>query len=150
MRGIDGGGHPAIGAGAAGGDDARVHRSAAERGGMITSWLLQLLVLLALVGLVVYEILAVVVTSARIDETAREVARAARDEYRAAGSLDRASAVATLVAATYDAEVVDVSEDGDGLVIELSKQAPTLLVHRIGAFGDLTTARASSRVVRGP
>jgi hypothetical protein len=121
-----------------------------DSGDIITSWLVQLLVFLAVVAFVAFEVISVVVTNVRLDETAREVARAARDEYRAVHSLDRATSVAEEVAATYDAEVVTVTEDGDELVVELHKQAPTLVIHRIGVLDDLTTASATSRIGRTP
>lgn len=128
----------------------RSSRWSAERGDIIGSWLLQLLVFLAVVAFVAFEVITVVVTSVRLDETAREVARAARDEYRAVRSLDRTTAVAAEVAAAHGAEVVAVTEDGDDLVVELRKQAPTLVVHRIGVLDDLTMANATSRLGRTP
>jgi hypothetical protein len=128
----------------------RSGRLSAERGDIIGSWLLQLLVFLAVVAFVAFEVITVVVTTVRLDETAREVARAARDEYRAVRSLDRSTAVAAEVAAAHGAEVVGVTEDGDDLVVELRKQAPTLVIHRIGVLDDLTTANATTRLGRTP
>ena len=121
-----------------------------ERGGIITGWLLQMLVILGLVSLVAYELLSVVVTNVSLDDTARQVARATRDEYRASGSLDTATLTAHAVAEVHDARVVEVVEDGDELVVELERDAPTLLVHRVPALEDRATATASVRVERAP
>jgi hypothetical protein len=125
----------------------RVRRGADdERGDIITSWLLQLLVFLAVVAFVVYEVIAVVATTISLDDAAREVARAARDEYRADRSLDRATDAAEQVAELRDAQVVAVEEEGGELVVTVTRVAPTLVVHRIGPLAELAQVNATSRV----
>ena len=120
--------------------------SSSEAGDIITGWLFRLLAFLAVVAFVALEIGTVVVANFSLDDTAREVARAARDEYRGERSLDRATQVAADVAERRDAEVVAVVEDGDDLVIELRKRAPTVVVHRIGPLEEFTKVTASSRI----
>jgi hypothetical protein len=124
--------------------------SPGERGDVITSWLLRLVVTMAVLGLLTYEALAIVVTGVALDDSAREVARAARDEYRGARSLDRATTIAGAVAGTHGAQVTSVTEDGDALVIDLQKSAPTLVVHHLGPFEGLRTASASARIRWAP
>ena len=121
-------------------------RRADELGGIIGGWLLQLVAFLAVLAFVAYEFISVMVTNVSLDDTAREVARAARDEYRVGRSIDVATATATEAAAVRDARVIDVFTDGEDLVIELERVAPTLVIHRIGAFQDLATANTSARV----
>jgi hypothetical protein len=113
-----------------------------ERGDILWSWLVRLCLVMAVLSLVTYEVVSVAVSTVALDDRAREVARAARDEYR----VERASATATEVARTHGAEVTAVTEDGDLLVIELEKQAPTLIVHRLGPLDELTTTTATSRI----
>jgi hypothetical protein len=117
-----------------------------ERGDVIASWLLRLVVTMAVLGLLAYEVLSIVVTEVALDDSAREVARATRDEYRGARSLDRATTIAVAVARTHGAEVTSVTEDGDALVIDLQKSAPTLVIHRLGPLGDVRTTSASARI----
>jgi hypothetical protein len=117
-----------------------------ERGDILWSWLVRLCLVMAVLSLVTYEVVSVAVSTVALDDRAREVARAARDEYRVERSLERASATATEVARTHGAEVTAVTEDGDLLVIELEKQAPTLIVHRLGPLDELTTTTATSRI----
>jgi hypothetical protein len=129
---------------------AREGRLGGERGDIITSWLVQLLVFLAVVAFVAYEVVAVVATTISLDDTAREVARAARDEYRAERSLERATTAAAEVAELRDVELVAVQEEDDELVVTLSRLAPTLVVHRIGPLEELARVSASSRVGWAP
>lgn len=117
-----------------------------ERGDIVVAWLVRLCLVMALIATLTYEVLSVTVSTVSLDNNAREVARAARDEYRVDRSLQRASRTAAEVARTHGAELTAVTEDGDMLVIDLQKQAPTLFVHRLGVLDDVTTANATSRI----
>ena len=121
-----------------------------ERGEIITGWLLRIVLTVAVLGLVVYEVLAVVVSTVALDDNAREVARAARDAYRVEQSLDDAVEAAQEVADLHDADVTALEEDGEELVISLGQQAPTLLVHRIGPLEDITRVTVTTRVAWQP
>lgn len=125
-------------------------RGADESGGIISSWLIQLLVFLAVLSLVAYEVISVLVTSVSLDDTAREVARATRDEYRVARSIEVATATAVEVAAVRDARVLEVTEEDNDLVVRLQRDAPTLVIHRIGPLQDLTKVTTSARVAWAP
>ena len=119
-------------------------RATGERG-EISSWLLQLLIVLAIVGLIVYEAVALAITAVRVDDLAREVARSARDEYRAEQSLASARAVAEEAAGEEEATVVTLETDEDALIVTLEKDANTLVVHRIGPLADRLTPTATRR-----
>jgi hypothetical protein len=121
-----------------------------ERGGIITGWLVQMLAILAVIGLIVYEVVSIMVTSVTADDSAREVARAARDAYRVEQSIEQAEQSALEVAETRDVAVTSVGEDDGFLVVEVERQAPTLLVHRIGPLEELATTNAQSRVRWAP
>lgn len=120
--------------------------AADELGGIIGGWLLQLVVFMGILALVAYEVLSVVVTGVSLDDTAREVARTARDEYRMNRSIDVATVTANETAAVRDARVIDVIQDGDDLIIELERDAPTLVIHRVGALQHLATVDTAARV----
>jgi hypothetical protein len=117
-----------------------------ECGGIVGGWLLQMVVILGLIGLVLFEVLSVVVATVSLDDVAREVARATRDEYRVNRSIDAATATAETIASSRDARVTDVVTDDDDLVIGLERDSPTLLVHRIGPLQDLATPSTSARI----
>jgi hypothetical protein len=125
-------------------------RRADESGDIIGGWLLQLVVFLAVLAFIAYEVISVVVTNISLDDTAREVARAARDEYRVARSIDVATASAGETAAARDARIVEVTQHGDDLIVELERDAPTLLIHRIGPLQDLSKANTSARITWAP
>lgn len=113
--------------------------------GEISNWLVQMLVVLAIVGLVVYEAVALGFAAVQVDELAREVARVARDEYRAEESLTRARAVAEETAGDEEATVTSFDADEDSLSVTIEKPANTLVVHRIGPLADRLTPSATRR-----
>lgn len=121
-------------------------RSPAAERGDISNWLTQLLVVLAVVGLVIYEVVAVGVTTVSVDDAAREVARAARDTYRSEESLEGATETAEAVAGLRDATVTSVEVEGEELSVTLEKQAGTLVMHRIGPLEGVTTRSSTTQV----
>lgn len=121
-----------------------------ERGGIVTGWLIQMVAILAVIGLIAYEIISIMVSNVSADESAREVARAARDAYRVEQSIQQAETTADEVALTRDVTLIAVTEEDGYLLVEVERDAPTLLVHRIGPMEDLATTTASSRVRWAP
>ena len=121
-----------------------------ESGGIISSWLIQLLIFLAVLSFIAYEGISVLVTNVSLDDTAREVARATRDEYRVARSIEVATDTAVEVAAVHDARVLEVTEEDGDLVVELQRDAPTLVIHRIGPLQHLAKVTTSARVAWAP
>ncbi len=111
--------------------------------GEISSWLAQLLVVVTVVALVIYEAVALAFAAVQVDDLARDVARSARDEYRTEQSLVRAQAVAEETAGAHDAIVTDVQADGDSLRVTIERSANTLVVHRIGPLADRLTPTAT-------
>jgi hypothetical protein len=117
-----------------------------ETGGIITGWLLQIVAFLAVVSLLVFEVVAIGVAHVSLDETAREVARVARDAYRDQRSLDAARAATERALEGRTAELAGLEVEEDEVVLTLTKPARTLLVHRIGPMADLATAETIRRV----
>ena len=118
--------------------------------GAISNWFAQLLIVVVVVGLIIYEAVALAFTTVRVDDLAREVARAARDEYRSEESLDGARTRAEEMAADQEATVVRLDSDGDVLTVTLEKHANTLLVHRIPPLADRLTPTATRRAELRP
>lgn len=112
-----------------------------DRGDIIASWLLPRLAILAVIAVSAYEVLAIGVTAVSADDSAREVARAARDAYRTGGQ-PAAQAAAEEVGLTRGVDLVAVEIDGDDVVAVVDEQARTLLVHQVGFLDGLEhTAR---------
>ena len=111
--------------------------------GEISSWFTQLLVVLAVVGLVIYEAVALAFAAVQVDDVAREVARVARDEYRAEQSLSRARTLAEETAGEQEASVVDLDADDTVLRVTVARSARTLVVHRIDPLAERLTPTAT-------
>lgn len=117
-----------------------------ERGDIISSWLVQLLVLMAVIGLVGYEFLSIAITSLTLDGDAEQVADVASDEYERSEDLDRALEEATAEAERRGTEVSDLHLEDDWVSVTVVKDAPTLVVHRIPGLegvGDVAATRRS-------
>lgn len=122
-----------------------------ESGSALGSWVVQVLLVLAVLGFIGYELIAIGLTTFALDDASREVARAARDAYRSSdGSLDGAMAGAVEAADVHQADVTDVTIDGEDLEVTLTRRAPTFLLHRIGPTEDLTLRTATGRAPLTP
>lgn len=126
---------------------SRVHD---ERGDIITGWLGQLLVVMAVVGLLGYELLSVAITTLTLDGDAEQVVDAAADAYDRAQSRDDALEAAEAEAEQRGAEVVDVVVEEDQLVVTVSRPTPTLIVHRIPGLEGTADVAATRRSRWGP
>jgi hypothetical protein len=122
-----------------------------ESGSALGSWIVQALLVLAVLAFVGYELIAIGLTSFALDDASREVARAARDAYRSSdGSLDGARSGAVEAAELHQADVADVAIDGEDLEVTLTRRAPTVLLDRFGPTEDLTVRTATGRAPLTP
>lgn len=113
-------------------------------------FLVQVVLVLAVLGLAGYEAISIGLTSIAVDDASRQVARAARDAYRSSdASLDRATEAAAEAAGVHQAKVTDVALEGEELTVTLTRHASTLLLHRFEATADLVTRTATGRAPLG-
>ncbi len=119
-----------------------------EDGAIVSGWLVQLLAILLVLGFIGYEGISIAMTHLSLDEDAREVAAAARSAYGGSREAEDAIEAGREVAELQGVVVVDVTETEQPpeVVFDLSKQASTLVIHRIGFLEDMTHARTSRRV----
>ncbi|MFN2586609.1 MAG: hypothetical protein ABR613_00635 [Actinomycetota bacterium] len=134
-------------------DHARLHRD--ERG-LVVAWLVRIVVLLALLGVVVFDAGSIAVNFFTLDGTADEVAvevsTAASTGAAAVPNLqcNRRSRVPACVsvytiARAHGVQVVSASYDQQGVFhVELRRTAETLVVGRVGAIEDWATATATA------
>lgn len=108
--------------------------------------MVQLLVVIAILGVIIFDAVALAVTATRADAAAREVAATARSEYGADQSLASVQASAEDEAAEHDAEVVDLAVEGDELTVTVTMSPNTLVTHRIGPLAERLTPTATSTV----
>ncbi|MBW3658052.1 MAG: hypothetical protein KY457_05400 [Actinobacteria bacterium] len=116
-----------------------------EEGGIVTGWLFQLVLVMAVVGVLGHEAISIGVTSVNLEDDARDVAVAAREAY-GRGDLTAAEEAAAGAADRLGVELLGLEVDDDTLVAEVTKQADTFFVHRIGPLEDLTTPTTRGRV----
>lgn len=121
-----------------------------ERGDIISSWLVQLLVVMALVGLVGYEMLSIAITTLTLDGDAEQVADAAADAYERDQDTDAARRAATDEAGRRGTEVIDLAVEDDVVFVTVSKATPTVLVHRIPGLEGTAEVAATRRSRWGP
>ena len=120
--------------------------ASSERGGIVTGWLVKLVLSLAIFGLVAFEAGAIVVAKVTIETVAGDVLTEAKRVY-GANDAEQAELTARAVAERNDAtlESFEVVEDGDAIVVTVSKKAKTLWLHRVGFAEDWTVARSTRR-----
>lgn len=118
-----------------------------ETGGIVTGWLVQLVVIMAVIAVVGYEVISVALTALNLDDQARDVALEARDVYRDTKNVDRTTEEAEVVADILGIELVDVEVDDDNVYVRVTNAADTLIIHRISALDNVThpTARGRAR-----
>ena len=121
-----------------------------ERGDIISSWLVQLLLVMAVVGLVGYELLTVAVTALTLDGTADQVADAAAEAYEDSRDEDDALAVATQETGETETEVVELTVDDDWVRVTIVRPTSTLFVHRIPGLNGLADVAVTRRSRWGP
>ena len=122
-----------------------------DAGGIITGWLFQMIAFIAVFGFIVYELGSVGITAVGLDDTSRDVAVAGARSYRETEDLAEATTAAQERAEELDVEIVGelVLDEGD-IVVDVSKQAPTLFIHKIGFLEDFTTPTVTGRAPWDP
>ncbi|MBI4728243.1 MAG: hypothetical protein HY775_01885 [Acidobacteria bacterium] len=116
-----------------------------ESGGIVTSWLLRLLIILALFGVAVFEAGSVLIARVQVDGIAIDAATEAGSEYARFHSEAAAERAAEDVARRSEARVVDfrVSADGREVIVTVEKRAKTIFIHKIEALRRWTLARST-------
>lgn len=106
-----------------------------DRGDIVLGWLTKLVVVLALLGVVGFDLISLGTARLRAEDNAQSAARAADASWKSAKDLQQA----------YDAALAEVVKDGDtidpqtftvspegGITLTLRRTAPTMLVEKIG------------------
>ena len=118
-----------------------------DRGDIVLSWLVRVIALLAVVGVMAFDVLSVGSSRLSIDDQATTAARAAADSWAAShdlqGAFDAAWRSATEADATNDVDVKSFSIDAGGVAhVTLRREAPTFIVRLIPPLRRLAVVRA--------
>lgn len=117
-----------------------------ETGGIVTGWLLRIVVFLLALAFVIFEGGAIAINSITAEDAAREVARAAATAYRGSSQIDAAESAGVAAARERNVRLVEITIDGDSLSVTVRSTARTLVLHEIDLF-DRFTVRESVRMV---
>jgi hypothetical protein len=116
-----------------------------ERGGIVTGWLIKLVLSLAIVGVVAFEAGALVVAHVGADTAANEVATEAAFAAAKGGSQSAAETAAQAEATRRGVRLIGVSvaNDGKSVTVIIEKSAKTLLIHRVSFTKSWTLIRVA-------
>ncbi len=117
-------------------------RWADERGAILVSSLVKLVLVVGIVGVVGYDSLSIVRTQVELRDEASQAAQVAHDALREHATVQEAAAAAVAYATAHGATVprggVAVAKDGS-VTVTLTATAPTLVAGRISALDEYTT-----------
>lgn len=124
---------------------ANTRRWRGEAGEIIGSWLLQLLVIMAIVAAIGYEVIAVAVTAVNLEDKAREVAQEVAPTYDRTRDLAKTTEAAEEIVDERGLSLIEVTVEGNNLYVRVSEQASTWLIQRFSAFDTITHPTARGR-----
>jgi hypothetical protein len=116
-----------------------------EGGDIISSWLMQLVVFMAVLGFLGYEFLSMATTALRLDGTADRIANVTADAYADGEDLEDATEAAELAADDEDVELIEVRVDDKVIFVTIRGAANTLVSHRIGPLERFTHPSVTRR-----
>lgn len=121
-------------------------RSDDQAGDIVTGWLFRLIVFMAVVAFIGYEVIVIGLNYINSEDAAQEVARAGRTSYRETRNEDAAEDAAAIEAEFRDVEIVRFEIEDDHITAVVRRTADTIVAGDIGLLDDLTTREATSRI----
>lgn len=121
-----------------------------DRGGIITGWLVKLVLGLAVFGVLTFEAGAVIVSIVGADGASRVAAQDGVAEYARSHNAEEARKDAAAAAVREGATLVEFTADSQGVSSQeratatVEKKAKTLFIHRIGFLRRFTHPRSDS------
>jgi hypothetical protein len=124
-------------------------RSLRDERGVVLNWLFKITLVLAVLGVVIFDAGSIAVNFFGLDSTADDMAVILTTEIGSGGLPDSQSpqliARAEQLAAENSARLKEVTYDGEVLRVVLKRKATTLIVGRIGPLKDWTRATAEGQ-----
>jgi hypothetical protein len=116
-----------------------------ERGGIISGFLVKLVIVLGLFAFVAFEFGAIVVAKVQVDGIAVNAAQEAASQYGKDQNLNHAKAAAKQIATESGAELVSlvVSPDGALVTVTIRKIAHTFILQHIKKFASWRVATST-------
>lgn len=116
--------------------------SMTDRGQIVVSWLLKVVLGLAVAGLILFEVVGVVLARGTAEDTAAKAAQDAGFTYRDTGDVKRAEATAKAYAENEGAEFISLSVDEEArtTTVTVRKKARTFFIQYIGPLKKYTSS----------
>ena len=113
-----------------------------DRGGIVVSWLVKVILVLAVVGVVLFDVFAIAYARVTAADDARSIARAASDALilqraEPAEAIAIAEERAIAHGVTLHKKDLVIAKDGT-VTVHVHRDAPTLVTQRLGPLGDYT------------
>lgn len=120
----------------------------AGEAGIVLDWLLKVVIALVVVGLILFEVGAVILVKATAADTAAKAGEEGGFIYRGTSDLERAEQAAEEVANKGGAELVSFSVDpqNNTTTTTVTKKAKTIFIHKIGFLEKYSRTTATQEV----
>lgn len=122
----------------------RVRRTE-EHGDIISSWLIQLVIFMAVIGFLGYEFLSMATTALTLDGVADRVANVAADAYADDQDLATTHDAAAAYAEDSNVKLIDVRVEDKIVFVTVQDRANTLVAHRIGPLKRFSAPSVTRR-----
>jgi len=118
-----------------------------DRGGIVLGWLTKLVVIMAVVGVLGFDLIAIGQAHLQASDRATTAARAAAESYQSTRNTQQAfdAAYATLVGGDTIEPSTFTVDAGGAVSLRLSHSVTTLLVEKIGPLRNQATATATGQ-----
>lgn len=117
-----------------------------QSGDIVSGWLLRLVVFMAVLAFIGYEVIVVGLNYVAAEDAAQEVARTARTAYKESQEDDDAEDAAVREAEFRDVELVRFDVTDEHIIVDVTRDADTLVAHDIGFLDGVTTRTGTSRI----
>lgn len=117
-----------------------------QSGDIVTGWLLRLVVFMAVLAFIGYEVIVIGLNYVAAEDSAQEVARTARTAYKQGQREDDAEDAAVREAEFRDVELNRFEVTDEHIIVDVTRTADTIIAHEIGFLEELTERTGTSRI----
>lgn len=121
-------------------------RRSSQSGDIVTGWLLRLVVFMAVLAFLGYEVIVIGLNYVNAEDAAQEVARTARTSWRETQDEGEAEEAALREAEFRDVELIRFEVEDEHITTVVSRTADTIVAGDIGFLDGVTTRTATSRI----
>ncbi len=117
-----------------------------ETGDIVSGWLMRLVVFMAILAFIGYEVIVIGLNYVSAEDAAQEVGRTSRTAYIQSQDDDDAEGAALREAEFRDVELVRFEVTDEHIIVDVTRTADTLVAHEIGFLEGLTVRTGTSRI----